>query len=85
MPFNLEPKDIVIPTECPVLGIPLKRGEGAITDHSPTLDRITPEKGYVRGNVLVISNKANRMKSTATSQELLRAGCFYAQHYPSEE
>lgn len=72
-PFDLLPQDIVIPKRCPVLGILLKRhvGEGGKTfDDSPTLDCIVPEKGYVRGNVAVISGRANRIKNDATPAEL---------------
>lgn len=72
-PFDLLPQDIVIPKRCPVLGILLKRhvGEGGKTfDDSPTLDCIVPEKGYVRGNVAVISGRANRIKNDATLNEL---------------
>ena len=38
---------------------------------SPSLDRIDSTKGYVPGNVWVISNKANRMKSNAAAEELI--------------
>lgn len=68
--FNITPRDIVIPPTCPVLGIPLSHGRGKPHDGSPTLDRIVPHKGYVRGNIMVISHKANRLKGAATLQEL---------------
>lgn len=55
---------------CPVLGIPIFSGRGKQIDNSPNLDRIVPEKGYVPGNVRVISAKANRIKSNATAEEL---------------
>ena len=41
-------------------------------DFSPSVDRIDPTKGYVRGNVRVISYLANRMKSNATVDQLVR-------------
>jgi len=37
---------------------------------SPTLDRIDPNKGYVKGNIQVLSHLANMMKSNATAEEL---------------
>ena len=43
---------------------------GGCTDTRPELDRIIPEKGYVKGNVAWISGKANRIKSDYTKQEL---------------
>lgn len=69
LPFSIEKKDIRIPAVCPILGIPLVVSEGVFTDNSPTLDRLTPELGYVSENVSVISNRANRMKDRGTAQE----------------
>jgi predicted DNA-binding antitoxin AbrB/MazE fold protein len=72
IPFNLELEDIIVPEYCPVLGIKLETiyGGGANQYGSPSLDRIYPEKGYVKGNVRVISNRANLLKSNATIEEL---------------
>jgi hypothetical protein len=72
IPFNLEEADIVIPEICPVLGLTLKRstGRGSWKDCSPSLDRIVPKLGYVKGNVRVISARANLLKSNATAEEL---------------
>jgi hypothetical protein len=73
IPFDLAPSDIFIPTHCPVLGIelaPVWAPQG--TDAKPTLDRLTPSLGYVRGNIEVISARANRMKSDSTVAELER-------------
>ena len=39
-------------------------------ENSPSLDRIDPTKGYVKGNVWIISHKANVFKSYATHEEL---------------
>lgn len=59
--FSIELEDIVIPLRCPVLDIPMK---------SPSLDRIDSSKGYVKGNVRVISKRANTLKNDATIKEL---------------
>jgi len=74
IPFDIEITDIVIPDKCPILGIPLisGRGGGAVTNNSPSLDKIIPNRGYVKGNVKVISMKANAMKSNATIEEMER-------------
>jgi hypothetical protein len=69
LPFNLTLADITIPEVCPVLGIPLRHGS-KIQDNSPTLDRIIPNLGYTSGNVWVISNRANKLKSDASLAEL---------------
>lgn len=45
-------------------------GEQLLQDNSPSLDIIIPSKGYVKGNVWVISNRANRAKSNLSLEEL---------------
>ncbi|PPE71462.1 hypothetical protein IS481_11995 [Caldimonas thermodepolymerans] len=79
IPFGITYEDVYVPRYCPVLGIPLRSGVGVACDHSPTLDRIDPDKGYVRGNVVVISNRANRLKGDAGWRELVRIAAFYQQ------
>jgi hypothetical protein len=78
IPFSIKKEDIFIPEVCPILGIPLERAIGKKTSspNSPSLDRIIPEKGYVKGNIIVISNKANMMKSDATPEEMIKMGEF---------
>lgn len=68
--FNITEEDIFIPNFCPVLGIPLKPTVGRCSANSPTVDRIDSSKGYVRGNVCVISFRANTIKPDATAEEL---------------
>lgn len=71
--FNLEFSDIQIPERCPVLGIALASGSGArgvARDCNPSLDRFDNSKGYVKGNVRVISLRANKLKSDAALAEL---------------
>ena len=72
---TIEPKDVVIPDVCPILGITLKGGEGAGHGFKPelaSLDRIDSSRGYVPGNVCVISWKANQLKSDNTLETLER-------------
>ena len=71
--FNLELEDIPqIPKFCPILGIPIVINEGnhQPTDNSPSVDRIDSKKGYIKGNIRIISNRANRIKADATIEEL---------------
>lgn len=72
IPFNLTLEDIKIPEICPVLGIPLikNHGHSGYFVDSPSVDRIKPELGYIKGNVRVISNRANLLKNDATVEEL---------------
>lgn len=67
--FNLTLDDIVIPEMCPVLGIPIYRDLKKLVDNSPTLDRIDNTKGYVKGNVCVISHRANVIKSFGSLED----------------
>lgn len=62
--------DLVVPEYCPALKIKLEFAKVALKDNSPSVDRKVPALGYVRGNVRVISYKANRMKNNATITEL---------------
>lgn len=78
LPFNLTLEDLgPLPEYCPVLGIPLEIGSGTHGDGSPSLDKIIPKLGYVRGNVLIVSMRANRLKSDATVAELRQMAEFY--------
>lgn len=67
--FDLTLEDITLPDVCPVLGIEIVFGRGQVQPGSPTVDRIVPEKGYVKGNVCVISHRANQIKSNGTIAE----------------
>ncbi len=71
--INIDISDIIIPEYCPILGVKLivKRGQGCGPhDASPSLDRIDSSKGYIKGNVQVISTRANLLKNNATVEEL---------------
>jgi hypothetical protein len=68
--FDIEVTDIVVPERCPLLGLRLVPFGGKRTDATPSLDRVDPATGYVKGNVWVISWRANRLKNNATFQEL---------------
>jgi hypothetical protein len=61
---ELYPKDNI----CPILGITLSWGFPK--DTSPSLDRIDSSKGYTYENCQIVSNRANRIKSDATIEEL---------------
>ena len=69
IPFKIDEGDINIPDVCPVLGIRLELSSGAPGDNSPSVDRIIPSLGYIPGNVLVISYRANRVKSDGSAEE----------------
>lgn len=78
IPFNITYEDIYIPEFCPVLGIKIIKNNGkGHTSNSASIDRIIPELGYVKGNVIVVSFKANSIKTNATPDEILMVGNYY--------
>lgn len=79
LPFDLNLKYLrnICPDVCPIFGVELDwSGWGQrnmiAQDNSPSIDRIDPTKGYVIGNVIWMSWKANRLKSNATSEDLYK-------------
>lgn len=69
--FSITLGDITIPARCPLLGVEIQLGgDGLFNMNSPSLDRIDNSKGYVKGNVAVISLKANKLKSDLSVREL---------------
>lgn len=73
--FTITPADFPeLPTHCPILGIPLVygRGRGPRQPDSASLDRVDSSKGYMPGNVEIISWRANDIKGDATLEELLK-------------
>lgn len=84
--YNIEEKDIDIPILCPILGIPIvktytKGKNTGPTPNSPSLDRVDNNKGYIKGNVKVISHKANSMKRNATREELIKFANWIMETY----
>ena len=76
LPFSIKPSDIKIPEFCPVFGTRIEIGrckiKGKTRANAASLDRIISELGYIKGNVRVISYRANTMKSDASLEEIKR-------------
>lgn len=69
--FNLDISDIEIPEYCCVLNLKLDKGVGnGQQPNSPSIDRIDCKKGYVKGNIRIISHRANRIKTDASFEEI---------------
>ena len=63
--------------KCPVLGIKMEFGQKNNSfDNSPSLDKIIPQKGYVKDNVVWISMKANQIKSNGSDEEVMRVAIW---------
>ena len=80
--FNIDVNDIQIPENCPIFGIKLDRNFSdkkrvGPSDDSPSIDRIIPNLGYVKGNIIIISYRANRAKNDLTIQEMQKLVSFY--------
>jgi len=69
LPFTITIEDIKVPEYCPVLGLKLIQGDGKVHDASPTLDKIIPSLGYIPENIIVMSKRANTLKSNGTLEE----------------
>ena len=72
---NITWEDIYWPKTCPVLNKRLKymggvNKRGIASPYAASLDRRDNSLGYVKGNVYVISWRANALKSNATYEEL---------------
>lgn len=72
IPVEITVEDFTVSQFCPILGIPLKVNTGRVggLSDSPSLDRKNLSLGYTKGNVWVISQLANQMKSNATIDQL---------------
>lgn len=75
--FNIDLDYIrsIVPSHCPIFKTKLEwstcRGNGSIPlPNSPSIDRIDPSQGYIKGNVWIISHRANAIKSNASHEEL---------------
>jgi hypothetical protein len=83
LPFDLDypyldsiwPKNNI----CPVFGFEMKvsYGKQGADFNSPSLDRIIPSKGYVKGNVIIISDRANRIKSDVEPKDMYQVADFF--------
>ena len=80
IPFELTMSDLnnlSFPISCPVLGIPLTFNTGEAKANSYSIDRIDSSKGYTIDNIVIVSNRANTLKSDATLAEMKKLVEFY--------
>jgi hypothetical protein len=67
--WSLDFSDIDWPKTCPVFGIDLDYFTDVVTENSVSFDRLDSTKGYEKGNVAIISWRANRIKNNGTADE----------------
>lgn len=65
---NITIEDLILPEYCPILEIKFNFSVGSM--YGPTVDRIDNSKGYIKGNIKIISRLANTMKNAANFEEL---------------
>ena len=72
LPFDLTPEYLedIWTDVCPVLGVGMDILSHKDDLYAPQLDRIKPEVGYIEGNVVWLSRRANNIKGNATIEEL---------------
>jgi hypothetical protein len=70
--WDIDFGDLEWPTHCPALGIELNYFNEFRAENSPSFDQVIPGKGYVKGNVKIISLRANRIKNDGTKEELMK-------------
>lgn len=81
--FTITCSDVSLPTHCPILGIELKKNSSK-QPNSPSLDRVDNTKGYIPGNVRIISARANSIKNDATIEELEAIIKYMKEHFKGE-
>jgi len=93
IPFDLDPEYLrtLYVEKCPVFGLNLlyrkssTRRTGVLASYDPnqaSLDRIDPKGGYVKGNVAIISRRANAIKNDASAEDLRRVAAWLEQLGP---
>lgn len=74
--WTIEFGELLWPTHCPILGIEIDYFAESRQENSPSFDQIDAGKGYVSGNVQIISWRANRIKNDGTAEEHRRIADF---------
>lgn len=68
--FNLTVADLTpLPSVCPIFKVPLRLSEVAQDPNAYSIDRIDNARGYVRGNIAVMSYRANRLKNDGSAED----------------
>jgi hypothetical protein len=92
LPFDIDIEYLksIKTDRCPIFDMELawgKIGEGHknMAANSPSLDKIKPEYGYIKGNVCIISNLANMIKQDVGYEELYKVADWLYEKYKEVE
>jgi len=77
--FTVDFGELAFPTHCPILGFELDYFADQMSENTVSFDRIDPMRGYVSGNVVIISWRANRIKNNGTADEHQKIADFLYQ------
>lgn len=80
--FTIDFCDLDFPTHCPILGIELNYFAEERAENSVSFDRLDPTKGYIKGNVVIVSWRANRIKNNGTAEEHQKIADFMNRFVP---
>jgi len=81
VPFDVTVEDLLpMPLVCPILGIPIYQTPNKTTDNSPSIDKIIVEKGYTKGNTIIVSYLANRLKNDGSLEQFQAIVKFLKAH-----
>lgn len=75
--FTITLEDIIIPEYCPILGIKIDPTLSGRSGHSPSVDRLDNNQGYTKENILIISDRANTLKSDSSKEERQKIYKYY--------
>ena len=69
--LDLDYLESIATDECPIFKTPFVWGQSKkVSDETASIDKIIPELGYIKGNVVFISFLANKIKQNVTEKEL---------------
>lgn len=71
--FDIQLSEFEDATHCQLTGIEFRQPpvSGVVGPFSPSIDRVEPGKGYVRGNTRVVLMAINAAKGTGTDEDLI--------------
>ncbi len=76
--FSLKFEEMIFPVCCPVFNFELNYfPKGKVVYNSPSFDRLDGDMGYTKSNVLIVSWKANTIKSFGSLKDLEKIVLFY--------
>lgn len=86
--FSLTLEDIIIPKICPIFNTPIilkrdsnQRGMSQKNYDGPSIDRIDTTKGYIKGNIIICSWRANLYKGCMTFEQIKSWYKFLKKHH----